>query len=253
MSNPNIVAIIPARYGSTRLHAKPLIDLCGKPMIQRVYEQVKKSSLVNNIIVATDHSDIASVVSKFGEVIMTPSDIKSGSDRIAYVAKDLKNAEIVVNVQGDEPLIPPQMIDAAVQPMLDDESIQVATIVKPISKSEELFDPGVVKVVLDKQNFALYFSRSPIPHLREEKDKAIWHHRHQFYKHFGIYVFRKSFLLQFTELKETALEQAEKLEQLRILEHGFRIKVTITEHDSIAVDTAEDADKVRRLLEKNKG
>jgi 3-deoxy-manno-octulosonate cytidylyltransferase (CMP-KDO synthetase) len=253
VSNPNIVAIIPARYASTRLPAKPLIDLCCKPMIQRVHEQVKQSSLIKRVIVATDHNDIASVVSKFGEAIMTPADLKSGSDRIAYVAKNLNDADIIVNVQGDEPLIPPQMIDAAIQPLLDDNTIQVATIVKPIATSNELFDSGVVKVVLDKENYALYFSRSPIPYLREETDKNAWHKSHKFYKHFGIYVFRKNFLLQFTELAETALEQAEKLEQLRILENGFRIKATITEHDSIAVDTAEDADKVRRLLEKNKG
>ncbi|MBI5477190.1 MAG: 3-deoxy-manno-octulosonate cytidylyltransferase [Ignavibacteriales bacterium] len=248
MNNQNIVAIIPARYGSTRLQAKPLIDLCGKSMIQRVYEQVKKSKLVKDVVVATDHQEIESVVSKFGKVILTPVDLKSGSDRVGFVAKNLTDADIIINIQGDEPLIPPQMIDDAIQLLLTDISIPVSTVVKVIGSSEELFDPGVVKVLVDKNNFAIYFSRLPVPFIRDEEDKNKWHMQHRFFKHFGIYVFRKTFLLHFTNMKETSLEHAEKLEQLRILENGFKIKVSVTDYDSIAVDTAEDAEKVRQLL-----
>jgi 3-deoxy-manno-octulosonate cytidylyltransferase (CMP-KDO synthetase) len=253
VSNPNIVAIIPARYASTRLPAKPLIDLCGKPMIQRVYEQVKQSSLIKRVIVATDHTDIASVVSKFGEVIMTPTYLKSGSDRIAFVAKNLKDAEIIVNVQGDEPLIPPKILDEAIQPILNDDSIHVCTVVKSITSSEELFNPSVVKVILDNRNFGLYFSRSPIPYFRGATESKEWQLNHAYYKHLGIYVFRRDFLLQFSNWRETPNEKAEQLEQLRILENGFKIKATITELDSIAVDTPSDADRVRNILEKIKG
>ncbi|MBI5021249.1 MAG: 3-deoxy-manno-octulosonate cytidylyltransferase [Ignavibacteriales bacterium] len=253
MINPNIVAIIPARYASTRLPAKPLIDLCGKPMIQRVYEQVKQSSLIKRVIVATDHTDIASVVSKFGEVIMTPTYLKSGSDRIAYVAKDLKDADIIVNVQGDEPLIPPKILDEAIRPLLSDSSINVGTVVKPITSSEELFNPSVVKAVLDNKNFGLYFSRSPIPYFRGATESKEWQLSHIYYKHLGIYVFRRDFLLQYSNWNETPYEKAEQLEQLRILENGFKIKATITELDSIAVDTPSDADRVRAILENKKG
>lgn len=253
MNKTDIVAIIPARYASTRLPSKPLIDLLGKPMIQRVYEQVMGSKLINEVIIATDHPEIERSARLFGKVVMTPSGIRSGSDRIALVAQALKYGEIIVNVQGDEPLIPAPMIDAAIRPLLEDETIQMATIAKLITSPEELFDPGIVKVVLDNDNFALYFSRSPIPHIREAREKHEWLDHHRFYKHFGIYVFRKKFLLEFSAMKESLLEKAERLEQLRILENGFKIKVSVTELDSVAVDTPEDAEKVRRLLSKIEG
>lgn len=250
MSRLNIVAIIPARYASTRLPEKPLIDLCGKPMIQRVYEQTRKATLVNRVIVATDHEKITEAVKSFGgEVMLTPTDLKSGSDRIAYVAKNLKDAVIIVNVQGDEPLISPTMIDEAIEPMIDDSKIQTATLVKKITLAAEVSNPNIVKVVLDKNGFALYFSRSPIPFLRNGSGNDTWYRQFTYYKHIGLYVFRRDFLMQFASWQETALEQAERLEQLRIIEHGFKIKATITEYDSVPVDTVEDADRVRTILQ----
>lgn len=245
----HIVAIIPARYGSTRLPAKPLVDLCGKPMIQHVVEQARKASLLTNIIVATDDERIASVVRNFGgEVTMTPSDIRSGSDRIAYVAKDLSDADIIVNVQGDEPLIAPQMIDETVSPMISDPGILAATLIKKITTGEEVTNPNVVKVVRDTEGNGIYFSRSPIPHLRDRPDIGTWHTHHVYYKHFGLYAFRRDFLMKFASWEESSLEKAEKLEQLRIIEHGYKITTTITTYDSIPIDTTEDAERVRAIL-----
>ena len=247
-----IVVVIPARYASTRLPAKPLVDLCGKPMVQHVYERARAAKLVSRVIVATDHKAIADVVVAFGgEAVITPAEIPSGSDRIAYVARSLSHTSIIVNVQGDEPLIAPQMIDQAIQPLLSDLSIQVGTVVKPITNSDDLCNPNVVKAVLDTDGFALYFSRSIIPFMRDNSSVDQWHTLHKFYKHFGLYVYRKEFLTQYSLWKETSLERAEKLEQLRILEHGFKIKTVMTEFDSIPVDTAEDADRVRTLLTEN--
>ncbi|HEV8539248.1 MAG TPA: 3-deoxy-manno-octulosonate cytidylyltransferase [Bacteroidota bacterium] len=246
----NIVAIIPARYGSTRLPAKPLVDLCGKPMIQHVAERTQRAKLIHRVIVATDDARIVSAVREFGgEVMITPSDIRTGSDRVAFVARHLPDADIVVNVQGDEPLIVPQSIDAAVKPLLNNDAIYAATLVKKITMPEELINPNVVKAVLDNEGFAVYFSRSPVPYLRDGEEMGKWHTRHTYYKHLGLYAFRREFLLKFSSWGESALECAEKLEQLRIIENGFRIKATVTEFDSIPVDTAPDAERVRRLLE----
>lgn len=246
----NIIAIIPARYASTRLPAKPLVDICGKTMIQRVYEQAKKSKLINDVIVATDDELIADEVTSFGgKVELTPVDINSGSDRIALAAKN-KNANIVVNVQGDEPLIDPQLIDQTIQALIDDRQAVVSTAVKKISSSEDVFNPNVVKAVLDVSNYALYFSRSPIPHARDEKLGTAWLDHIDYYKHFGIYVYRADFLQKFTTLAPTALEKAEKLEQLRILENGYKIKCVITEYESFPVDTPDDLERVVEYLSK---
>jgi len=241
----NIVAIIPARYGSTRLPGKPLINLAGKPMIQRVVEQVRKATLVDRVIVATDDGRIIDAVKRFGgEAVMTPSDVRSGSDRVALVARDLPEAEIVVNVQGDEPLIEPAMVDEAIRPLVDDRSIDVGTLVKRIDNAEDLANPGIVKVVMDRRGFALYFSRSPIPFRRNGSTPEAC------YKHIGVYVFRREFLPTFASLSETPLENAEKLEQLRILEHGYRIKATVTLFDSIPVDTEDDVKTIVAKLER---
>jgi 3-deoxy-manno-octulosonate cytidylyltransferase (CMP-KDO synthetase) len=249
----NIIAIIPARYASTRLPAKPLIDLCGKPMIQHVYERTKRSTLVDRVIVATDHEEIVQAVKKFnGEVMMTPPDLKSGSDRIAYAAKELDQADIIVNVQGDEPLVAPETIDETIRPLINDTAIQVGTAIKKITLTDELTNPNIVKVVIDTNDFALYFSRSPIPYYRDDVKIENWHHRHTYYKHFGLYVFRRDFLFLFTSWKESMLERTEKLEQLRIIENGYKIKVAVTEHDSVPVDTMEDADRVRSILKQSK-
>lgn len=240
-----IIAIIPSRYGSTRLPAKPLIDLCGMPMIQHVYERTRRAKLIHRVLVAADDARVVEVVKHFGgEVVMTPKDVRSGSDRVAYVARDLANASIIVNIQGDEPLIEPVMIDEAVQPLIDDPSIAVGTLVKQIDSPEELTNPNVVKVVLDIYGFALYFSRSSIPFVRDGQSPYTF-----YYKHIGLYVFRRDFLLKFASLPETALERIEKLEQLRILEHGFKIKAAVTRYDSVPVDTPEDVEKVRKILE----
>ncbi len=245
----NVLGVIPARYASIRLPAKPLVDLCGKPMIQRVYEQAMKAKLLTNVVVATDHQSIVDAVKSFGgEVMLTSPELRSGSDRVAAVAREVVDADIVVNIQGDEPLIEPEMIDQAVEPLIHDETIQVGTLVRKIETADELLNPNIVKVVLDENNFALYFSRSPIPYLRESATMDEWCKRHQYYKHIGLYVFRRNFLLEYSSWQESSLEQAEKLEQLRILEHGYRIKTAVTEYDSIPIDTAEDAERVRSIL-----
>jgi 3-deoxy-manno-octulosonate cytidylyltransferase (CMP-KDO synthetase) len=240
-----IIGIIPSRYASQRLPAKPLADIHGKPMVQRVYERAKRSRLLTDVIVATDDKRIESAVKKFGgNAVMTPESIQSGSDRVAFVARSL-DADVIVNVQGDEPLIEPAMIDQTIQLLIDDAAAVVGTAVKKITSLDELLTPNIVKVVIDKNSFALYFTRSLVPFVRDSAEVTNWLKRAVFYKHFGIYVYRSSFLQQYTSLASTPLERAEKLEQLRILEHGFRIKVAITEFDSIPVDTQEDLDRVR--------
>src|SRR5712692_1177918 len=242
----NIVAIIPARYGSTRLPGKPLIDIAGRPMIQHVYERTKKSRLVDRVIVATDDERVVNAVKRFdGESVMTPGHLRSGSDRVAYAAKKLPDATLLVNVQGDEPLIEPGMIDEAVQPLLDDETIDVGTLVRRIDKPDDLANPNIVKVVLDTKGFALYFSRAAIPFTRDGQiTEAL-------YKHIGLYVFRRDFLLKFASLPVTTLERMEKLEQLRILEHGYKIKATVTKDDSMPIDTSEDVNLVKGMLERS--
>lgn len=246
-----VVGIIPARYASQRLPAKPLLDLAGKPMIQRVYEQATKATMLQQVVVATDDERIASVVKSFGgEVLLTSPLLESGSDRVAEAARSLK-ADIVVNIQGDEPLIPPEMIDQAAALLLEDSTVQIGTLARRIESTEELLNPNVVKVVFDRQGYALYFSRSVIPFVREEKEMKQWLQHCRFFKHVGIYVYRYDFLQNYTQLPKTELEKAEKLEQLRILEHGYRIKVAVTEKESIAVDTLADAEVAIQMLLKN--
>ncbi|MBI2618975.1 MAG: 3-deoxy-manno-octulosonate cytidylyltransferase [Ignavibacteriales bacterium] len=247
-SKPHIIAVIPARYGSQRLPAKPLIDLLGKSLVQRVYEQAQQARLLDRIVVATDDGRIEKAVKAFGgEVVLTSPEIRSGSDRVAAVAKEMKG-DIFVNIQGDEPLIAPEMIDQAVQTLLNDSSAVVGTLAKKIDDLHELLNPGIVKVVLDKHRHALYFSRSAIPHVRDDEDQLKWLGRATFLKHIGIYVFRRTFLAVFAGLQESALERAEKLEQLRILEAGETIAVGLTTLDSIPVDTANDVNRVLKIL-----
>jgi 3-deoxy-manno-octulosonate cytidylyltransferase (CMP-KDO synthetase) len=242
---PTVIGIIPARYASKRLPGKPLLDLFGKPLIQHVYERAKGAKLLTDVLVATDDERISNAVSAFGgKAIMTPRTIKSGSDRAAYAARNLQ-ADVILNIQGDEPLIRPEMIDDTVQALLADEKIQTSTPVKKITSGDELLDPNVVKVVIDEKGFALYFSRSVVPFLRMDADQKVWIKRHDYYKHIGLYVFRKEFLLTFTQWESSPLEQAEQLEQLRILEHGQRIKCVVTEHDSFSVDTHEDLERLK--------
>lgn len=246
-----VVAVIPARYASQRLPGKPLALINGKPMICRVAERVRQAALVDDVIVATDDRRIAEAVEASGiTAVMTPVDVRSGSDRIAIVAATLPETEIIVNVQGDEPLLPPAMVDEAVQPLLEDDSIVAGTLVRRIASEEELLSPSIPKVVLDREGFCLYFSRSVVPFVRDCPAPE-WMRKHTFYRHIGLYVFRRDFLLRFASMEQTPLEMAENLEQLRILEHGFKIKAVVTEHDSIAVDTPEDLARVQLIVERH--
>ena len=243
------VVVIPARYGSTRLPGKPLLMIAGKPMIQHVVERSREAKLVERVLVATDDQRIADAVRGFGgEAVMTSHDCRSGTDRIAEVVRTLSGVDIVVNVQGDEPLIPPSMIDAAIIPLWDDPLILVGTLVRRIADIAELDDPAVPKVVLDQNNQCLFFSRSVIPYGRDFPYEA-WLAHHAYYRHIGIYVFRRSFLLRYAALEQTPLEMAEKLEQLRILEHGYSIHAAITDEESLAVDTPADLERVRHIME----
>lgn len=250
----NITAIIPARYASSRLPGKPLLELAGKPMILHVIERARMVKAINQVIVATDDERIFQVVMQAGaEVRMTSPAHQTGTDRLAEVAAQL-NAEIVVNVQGDEPFIEPATIEAALQPLLDDDSVMMATTCEPILSAEDLLNPNVVKVVMDRAGFALYFSRQPIPFLRAEvlahktlqaAIEADQELLHRFAKHTGLYVYRREFLLTYAQLPPTPLEQSEALEQLRALEHGYRIRVVRTAHRSMGIDTPEDLEKAR--------
>lgn len=242
-----IIGIIPARFASTRLLGKPLADIGGKPMIQHTWESTKKSKLLNKIIIAVDDNKVFSVAKNFGaEVIMTPKDIATGSDRIAYIVKNRVDADIIVNIQGDEPFISGRMIDEAIEPLLFDPAVNVSTLAKRINDIEDLKSPSIPKVVFDYQNFAMYFSRSPIPYVRDARTNVERLEKGEIYKHIGLYVYRRESLLKFTAIPPTDLEKTEKLEQLRMLEHGFKIKVVVTEFENIAVDTPEDLERARR-------
>lgn len=238
-----VVAIIPARYESTRLPGKPLADLAGQPMIRRVYERAAQARGVERVLVATDDARIRDAVAAFGgEVVMTASAHRTGTDRIAEVADGL-DADVIVNVQGDLPLLDPAMVGAALAPLLADGGLPMATISAPIDRREELANPNVVKVVTDREGYALYFSRSPLPHHRDGAPGGALGR-----KHIGLYVYRRDFLLSFARLAPTPLEQAEQLEQLRALEWGFRIRVTEVEAASIEVDTPRDLERARARL-----
>lgn len=239
-----ITAIIPARYGSTRFEGKALADIAGKPMIQHVYERTLRASLVNEVVVATDDERIFSTVKGFGgNVEMTLKSHETGTDRLAEVAARL-DSEIVVNVQGDEPLIEPAMIDEAIEPLMADSANVMSTLKSRIKTLHDFLSPNVVKVVTDWEGFALYFSRSPLPNFRDKwndlKDEKFSSGKLLCYKHVGLYVYRREFLLQYSQMSPTYLELAEKLEQLRVLENGYRIKVVETAYDSIGVDTPAD-------------
>jgi 3-deoxy-manno-octulosonate cytidylyltransferase (CMP-KDO synthetase) len=247
-----ITAIIPARYASTRFEGKPLADILGRPMIRHVYERASRATLVNEVIVATDDERIAAAVREFGgRVEMTSTSHETGTDRLAEVAARL-DSDIIVNVQGDEPIIDPAMIDEAIRPLADDLAIVMSTLKSRIRSLHDFLSPNVVKVVTDWEGFALYFSRSPVPNFRDKwndlKDEKFESGKLLCYKHVGLYVYRRDFLLQYAQMSPTYLELAEKLEQLRVLENGYRIKVVETEHESIGVDTPADLEKVVEKL-----
>ena len=251
-----ITAIIPARYGSTRFEGKPLADILGKPMIQHVYEGVRQSKLIDEVIVATDDQRILEAVQGFGgRAVMTSPDHTTGSDRAAEVARKLKS-EIIVNVQGDEPLIKGSIIDKAITPLLTDDTISISTLMTPIQEVKDWLNPHIVKVVVDQKNFALYFSRSPIPFPRDLQIDRLESNPFgtkrplpkRVFKHIGVYVYPRKFLLRFSKMKPTPLEKLEKLEQLRALENGCRIKVTAVDYEPVGVDTPDDLQKVAELL-----
>lgn len=235
-----ITGIIPARFASTRFPGKPLTIIDGKTMIQRVYEQALKSKLINKVIVATDSSEIFDCVKGFeGNVIMTSKKHKTGTDRICEVAQKI-NSDIIVNIQGDEPFINPKDIDNAIRPLLKDKSLNVATLAVELIR--DFYDNNKVKVVLDKNNNALLFSRSLIPNNFKSIAKI------RYYKHLGLYVYRKKFLLKFNKTKQTTIELAESLEQLRILWMGEKIRVVITKEDSISIDTKSDLRRITKYI-----
>ena len=240
----SVVAIIPARYGSTRFPGKPLASIGGKPMVQHVYESASKARGLDRVLVATDDRRILDTVKDFGgEAVLTSKNHASGTDRLAEVVKKIR-AEWIINVQGDLPFVRPETIARTLGPLRLNGSICMGTARTAIYRKEEWLNPNVVKVVTDRKGFALYFSRAPIPHLREDTGNGnaapaepgrLWGHRHV-----GVYVYRRDFLLKFARLRPTPLERAEGLEQLRALAHGYRIRVADVEEPSVEVDTPED-------------
>lgn len=238
------VVVIPARYHSTRFPGKALADIAGRPMVEHVYRRAAAAPGVDAVVVATDDARVARAVERFGGIVrMTKPSHPTGLDRVAEVAADL-DCDIIVNLQGDEPLIEPQMIAEAIDGVTTDPAVQMSTLRRRITDPAEYTDPSVVKVVADVDGNALYFSRAPIPFVRDAgRAEAAPAH-----KHMGLYVYRRAFLLTLTSLPQTPLEIAESLEQLRGLEHGFRIRAVETLYDSIGVDTPEDLERVRRQL-----
>jgi 3-deoxy-manno-octulosonate cytidylyltransferase (CMP-KDO synthetase) len=240
--------IIPARYASTRFPGKPLIDLAGKSMLQRVYEQCKLSKSLSRIIIATDDERIYKHAESFGaEVCITDEKHASGTDRCAEVALKMNiDTDVIINIQGDEPLINPSQIDLLANCFADSKT-QIATLIKVIDSEDVLFNTNTPKVVLDSENFAIYFSRECIPHIRN-KEKSEWLSANTFYQHIGIYAYQKNVLQEITKLKTSSLETAESLEQLRWIEHQYKIKTAITNEDTFAIDSPEDVDKVLQKL-----
>lgn len=235
--------VIPARYESTRLPGKPLLEIAGKPLIRLVYERAGESRLKDRIIVATDDERIAEAVSSFGaEAVMTSPSCKSGTDRVFEAIKE-KEADIIINLQGDEPFIRPDMADLLFS-VMEKEDLDMATLCCPIASDSEYHDPNTVKVVLDRHGFALYFSRSPIPYLRNSSNRPL------LYKHIGIYAFKRDFLVRFVAMPKSRLEELESLEQLRVLENGFRIKVLTTHYDGFGIDTLADLERARLAFDK---
>jgi 3-deoxy-manno-octulosonate cytidylyltransferase (CMP-KDO synthetase) len=246
MSDPRVIVVIPSRYASTRLPGKPLVPLAGKPMVQHVYERAKQAQTVHRVIVATDDQRIVEAVTAFGgEARMTRADHRTGTERIAEVAVH-EPGDVFVNVQGDEPLIDPAAIDTAVGALLEEPQAQIATVATPIRHAGDIMDPNVVKTVLDFDGNALYFSRAPIPWIRDTQQKL----HVKYWKHLGLYVFQREALLEYSTLPQGELEKIEQLEQLRWLENGWKIRVAEVVHDAVSVDIPEDVGRVERLMQK---
>ncbi len=245
MEQKQIAIIIPARYGSSRLEGKPLLKACGKPIIQWVWEKAKNCPLVDRVIVATDDDRIFNACKEFGaEVEMTSTEHKSGSDRIAEVAKRHPEIGYIINLQGDEPLIEQANIELVIKGVLEDEKADISTLLREIKEENEAQNPNLVKCVFDVNNYAMYFSRSKIPYERNSGKSKI-------YGHLGIYGYKKEALFKMTELSQTTYEQAESLEQLRALQNGMKIKVAIVENVPVGIDTIEDFEKFKAMVEKS--
>ena len=238
----DVIGVIPARYGSTRFEGKVLADIHGKPMIQWVWEAAKKAKILDEVIVACDDKRIEEAVKSFGgKAVFTSKEHTCGTDRICEVVNPLE-VKVIVNIQADEPLLDPVMIENVARPLLDNPSLNMATLMKRIDGPQEASDPNVVKVLTDKNGLALYFSRLAIPYQQDKSVRAVY------YKHIGLYAYTKDFLFIFKNLPESYLEKMEKLEQLRVLEAGFKIKVIETKVSTIGVDTPEDLEKAKKVI-----
>src|SRR5437667_4361762 len=246
MSQPKVIVVIPARYGSVRLPGKPLISLAGKPMIQRVVERARLAKRTDRVIVATDDERIVKAVEGFGgEARMTRTEHRTGTERVAEVAAH-EHGDVFVNAQGDEPLLDPHAIDVAVDSLLEEPQASISTVATPIKTLGDIMDPNAVKAVLDFDGNAIYFSRAPIPWVRDTTSKIQVRHL----KHLGLYVFQREALLEYPTLPQGELERIEQLEQLRWMENGWKIRVAEVEHDAVSVDVPEDVEKVEKLLQK---
>lgn len=229
-----ILCVIPSRISSTRLPRKPLLPIQGKPMIQWTYENAARCNLLTDLIVATDSHEIADVVTGIGgKVTMTDPDLPTGSERVAAVAEQHPDMDVIINLQGDEPFIKPSMLEKLIAPYLAGETPEMTTLASPLDKDKKYHEPGAVKVITDLNQNAIYFSRSPIPYYRTQESAPVYHHM-------GLYAFRRDFLMIYKSLPQTPLEKAESLEQLRVLEHGYKIRICLTEEKTLEINTPEE-------------
>jgi|YelNatPaOPRAMG01_1025707.scaffolds.fasta_scaffold00001_48 3-deoxy-manno-octulosonate cytidylyltransferase (CMP-KDO synthetase) len=249
MPELRVLGVIPARWASSRFPGKPLADIAGKPMIQWVWEAARRANALDRLVVATDDDRIYAAVCGFGgEAVMTPDTFASGSDRVAWVAARMPEYQVVANIQGDEPLLEPGVLDAAVETILEDPAAEVVTLARIVEDPTELENVNTARVVVDHRGYALYFSRAVIPYCRDVPDLHQWPRHHPYLDQIGLYVYRRETLLRFASLPPSSLEQAEKLEQLRLLQNGIRVKVRVVDTKPICVDTPEDLEVVRRMV-----
>lgn len=237
-----ILCVIPSRIASTRIPRKPLLPIQGKPMVQWVYENASRCKVLSEVIVATDSEEIASVITKVGgKIIMTDPNLATGSDRAAVVAEQYPDMDVIINLQGDEPFIKPRMLEQLVAPYLNGENPDMTTLAYPLDMKTKYHEAGAVKVITDLQGNAIYFSRAPIPYFRTQQQAPVYHHM-------GLYAFRRDFLLHYTTLPQTPLEKTESLEQLRALEHGFKIRVCLTEDKTLEINTPEEYEEAQKFV-----
>lgn len=244
MKKIRFCGVIPSRYGSTRFPGKSLALIKGKAMVERVYEQCVKSKMLDHVIVATDDERIANKVKEIGgNYVMTSPDLNSGTDRVAKAVSEI-DAEYVINIQGDEPLIDPQIIDSVAQSMVDDSEVYMSTPIAFFNGNDDVNNPNIVKAIVDKNNYAIYFSRSSIPYLRGNIPVG----KQIYYKHIGLYGYKKDFLLKLVTFPQTSLEIAEQLEQLRVIENGYKIKTVVVQYNGMGVDTPADVEEIEKRL-----